>query len=80
MINPNRIHRVKGTIFEIESDTMSKGQYIYIKLPDGVKYEGFSGRNKKDLSIGDQVTAGIRFSIMAEQYLIRETVKHRKSK
>ena len=78
MINPDKTTSIKCIVAKTEP-WGSRGQYIYCITAAGVALEGFSGRNKADLNIGDIITARVRYSIMSEQYLIRETTKHRKA-
>ena len=77
MINPDKTTSIKCIVAKAEP--WCWGQYIYCVTAAGEALEGFSGRNRADLNIGDIITARVRYCIMSEQYLIRETTKHRKA-
>lgn len=77
MINPNKPFKVKGTITQV--NRWNNEQYLFIECSKGGTYEGTSGRSRRDLAVGDQITALVKYSVTEEAWCIRETVKHRKA-
>jgi len=74
MINPNKEYKAKGTVVSVLMDTYLNC-YDVIVNNNGMIYKGSTKKN--NLRIGDQVTAIIRFSIINDDYYIKDTIKHK---
>lgn len=68
MINPSRVHRVKGRIVRL-GHSPGHGEYIV----EGIKHRStFTGWDcPVNLQVGDVVNVQVRFSIMTDRYYIQ---------
>ena len=72
MINPDRIHLIKKAVV-VEFNAFHCGD---IKLKyDGLIVAGWIDEKTK-ISVGDSVNAKVKFSIMADSYIVKKITKN----
>lgn len=70
MINPNRIHRARGVVVEIQS--MTCGNSYKVRVVKGDHWTIIEGYDlPKGIKVGDAVNIQARFSIMSDSYVAK---------
>lgn len=68
MINPNRVHRAKGTIVKLRPQGFNSLNEATVKLTNGHELTGWDCPTK--FKVGDSVNIQASFSITADAYKI----------
>jgi hypothetical protein len=75
MINPNRVHRIKGKVESIGPHTGN----VRVKSK-GTSFEGWPKTMPKGLQVGEWVNCQVQFSICLDRYTIQTCNRPRKVK
>jgi hypothetical protein len=75
MINPNRTHRTKGTITAIRDMLFGGLLFTIIHSESNSKFESLIiskniQRNFKTYKVGDVISCQVRYSIVADDYIV----------
>ena len=74
MINPNRVHRAKGTVTKIKPQHFNPLNKVWVKVNG---HELYAWDQPDKFKVGDLVNVQAQFSIMADAYVIKTIRKPR---